>query len=138
MARENAKVERRVADEGAAIVDFALVGGLLTVLFVAVLQLSLALHVRNVLVDCASEGARLGALADRDPEAGAARTRELIRSALSERYADRVSAGPARIAGLETVEVRVEAPLPVIGLFGIGRTLTVSGHALVEQPALQP
>jgi hypothetical protein len=116
-------------------VDFALVGGLLTLLFVAVLQLSLALHVRNVLVDCASEGARFGALADRDPEAGAIRTRELIRSELSNRYADRVSAGRATVEGLPTVEVRVEAPLPIIGLFGVGRTLTVSGHALAEQPA---
>jgi hypothetical protein len=115
-------------------VDFALVGGLLTLLFVAVLQLSLALHVRNVLVDCASEGARFGALADRDPEAGAIRTRELIRSELSNRYADRVSAGRAAVEGLPTVEVRVEAPLPIIGLFGVGRTLTVSGHALAEQP----
>lgn len=125
-------------DRGAAIVDFALVGGLLTLLFVAVLQLALALHVRNVLVDCASEGARLGALADRDPQAGAARTRELIRDELSDHYADRVSAGSAPVDGLEMVEIRVEAPLPVIGLFGIGRTLTVSGHALAERSAIQP
>jgi Flp pilus assembly protein TadG len=124
-----------MAEGGSAVVDFALVGGLLTLLFVAVLQLSLALHVRNVLVDCASEGARFGALADRDPEAGAIRTRELIRSELSNRYADRVSAGRATVEGLQTVEVRVEAPLPIIGLFGVGRTLTVSGHALAEQPA---
>jgi hypothetical protein len=121
-------------DQGAAIVDFALVGGLLTLLFVAVLQVSLALHVRNVLVDCASEGARFGALADRDPQAGANRTRELIRGELSDRYAEQVWAEPARVDGLETVQIQVEAPLPVIGLFGIGRTLTVSGHALAEQP----
>jgi Flp pilus assembly protein TadG len=121
-------------ERGSAVVDFALVGGLLTVLFAAVLQLSLTLHVRNVLVDCASQGARLGALADRDPQAGAMRTRELIRGALADRYADSVSAGPALVDGLETVEVRVEAPLPVFGLFGVGRTLTVSGHALAEPP----
>jgi hypothetical protein len=119
-------------------VDFALVGGLLTLCFVAVLQLSLALHVRNVLVDCASEGARFGALADRDPQAGAARTRELIRSELSDRYADRVTAGPALVDGVPTVEVRVEAPLPVIGLIGVGRTLTASGHAFAEQSAAEP
>jgi len=125
-------------DRGAAIVDFALVGGLLTLFFVAILQLSLILHVRNVLVDCASEGARRGALADRDPQAGADRTRELIRSELSDRYAEHVSAGVAQEEGLVTVEVRVAAPLPVIGLFGVGRTLTVSGHALAEQPVPPP
>ncbi len=128
----------RERDRGSAVVDFALVGGLLTLCFMAVVQIALALHVRNVLVDCASEGARLGALADRDPRAGADRTRELIRSELADRYADRVSAGPVEVDGLPTVEVRVEAPLPVVGLFGIGRTLSVAGHALAEQPEAQP
>jgi hypothetical protein len=122
------------SDRGAAIVDFVLVGALLTFLFVALLQLALVLHVRNVLIDCAQEGARLGALADRDPEAGAARTRELIRADLSDGYADRVTAGHARVGGLDTVGVRVEAPLPVIGLIGTGRTITVSGHAVAEPP----
>ncbi|HST86517.1 MAG TPA: TadE/TadG family type IV pilus assembly protein [Kineosporiaceae bacterium] len=136
-AWERQAVER-VADRGAAIVDFVLVGGLLTLLFLAVLQLSIALHVRNVLVDCAFEGAQFGALADRDPQAGADRARELIRSELSDRYAEQVSAGLAWVDGLPTVEVRVEAPLPVIGVFGVGRTLTVSGHALAEQPVPQP
>jgi Flp pilus assembly protein TadG len=131
---ERRTTEDAAAERGAAIVDFALVGGLLTVLFVVILQLALILHVRNVLVDCASQGARLGALADRDPQAGARRTRELIRSELADRYAEHVSAGRAVVDGLVTVEVRVEAPLPVIGLFGVGRTLSVSGHALAEQP----
>jgi TadE-like protein len=114
------------------VVDFALVGGLLTLLFVAVLQLALALHVRNVLIDCASQGAVLGARADRDPETAAARTRDLIRAELSDRYADHVSAGLATVDGLPTVEIQVEAPLPLIGLFGAGRTFTVSGHAWAE------
>jgi hypothetical protein len=131
---ERSPTDERGVDQGAAIVDFALVGGLLTLLFVGILQLGLTLHVRNVLVDCASQGARFGALADRDPQAGAGRTRELIRSELADRYAEHVSAGPAVVDGLATVEVRVEAPLPVIGLFGVGRTLSVSGHALSEQP----
>jgi Flp pilus assembly protein TadG len=127
------KTSLREKERGSAVVDFALVGALLTVLFVAVLQLGLALHVRNVLVDCASQGARLGALADRDPQVGADRTRELIRSELADRYAEHVSAGPAEVDGLATIEVRVEAPLPVIGLLGVGQTLSVSGHALSEQ-----
>lgn len=115
-------------------VDFALVGGLLTVLLLAVLQLVLVLHVHNVLIDCASEGARRGALADQDPAAGAARTRELIRSELNDRYARQVWAGHAEIDGLDTIEVRVRAPVPVIGMIGTGRTMSVSGHALAEPP----
>lgn len=121
-------------DAGAAIVDFALVGALLTIVFVAVVQLAVVLHVRNTLVDCASEGARYGALSDRSPADGAERTRQLIESALAPRYAGDVSAGTAEVAGLRTVEVTVRAPLPVIGLLGTGRVLVVSGHGAQEGP----
>jgi hypothetical protein len=122
----------RERDGGAAIVDFALVGALLTLLFAAVLQLAVVLHVRNVLVDCAEEGARFGALADRNPDAGANRTRELITGELNGRYAHRVSAHRVRVGALDTVEVRIDAPLPIIGLLGPDRILSVAGHALAE------
>jgi hypothetical protein len=115
-------------------VDFALVGALLTLLFVAVLQFALVLHVHNTLVDCASLGARYGALADRSPSAGAQRARELIIADLSPAYASDVAAGRERYAGLDTVVVRVRAPLPLVGLFGLGGVMTVEGHADVERP----
>ena len=121
-------------DRGAAIVDFALVGGLLTLLFAALLQLVTVLHVHNVLIDCAVEGARFGALADQSPEAGAGRTRELIRAELNARYAQRVQVRHAVVDGVDTIEVTVEAPVPVIGLIGAGRGVSVSGHALAEPP----
>ena len=121
-------------DPGAAVVDFVLVGALLTFVFLGVVQLATVLHVRNTLVDCAAEGARYGALADRTPEQGAQRARDLIVTALSPRYAERVSARTARVAGLETVEVTVEAPLPVIGLLGPADRLTVQGHGVLEGP----
>lgn len=122
----------RGRDRGAAVVDFVLVGALLTVLFVALLQLAFVLHVRNVLIDCATEGARYGALADRDPAAGAQRARELIAADLSAAYARDVDAGLVTQDGLALVEVRVSAPLPVAGLLGVGRAVTVTGHSLVE------
>jgi len=121
-------------ERGAAIVDFALVSGLLTLVFVAVVQLAVVVHVRNTLADCASEGARLGALADSDPQAGVERTRQLITADLSGRYAADVSSGRETVAGLDTVVIRVRAPLPVVGLFGLGRVITVEGHALAERP----
>lgn len=123
---------RRTADAGSAVVDFVLGGALLTVLVAGVLQLTLALHVRNTLVDCAAQGARYGALADRGPADGAARTRELVRAALADSYADDVRATATTIAGLPVVEVEVSAPLPVLGLLGPGGTMTVRGHALRE------
>ena len=63
-------------DRGSAVVEFTLVGVLLTVLFLALLQLGLALHVRNTLVASAAEGARYAANADRTPDEGAAVTRQ--------------------------------------------------------------
>jgi len=124
----------RPPDAGAAVVDFVLVGALLTLVFLGVVQLGVVLHVRNTLVDCASEGARYGAFADRTPEDGAGRTRELIAMSLSPGYAGDVRAGHADVAGLRTVEVTVSAPLPLIGLFGPPATLTVSGHGAAEAP----
>lgn len=121
-------------DSGAAIVDFALVAGLVTLLFAGVLQLTLAQHVRNTLVDCAAEGARYAALADRTPADGAARTRDLIDLSLAPGYADEVTASDRTVDGLAVIEVRVSAPLPVAGLLGPAGRLTVTGHALAEAP----
>jgi hypothetical protein len=121
-------------DAGSAVVDFVLVGSLMTLIFVALIQLAVVLHVRNTLIDCASEGARYGALADRDPADGAARARQLIGQDLSASYAGDVAAGHEVVDGLDTVVVRVRAPLPVLGLVGAGRLLTVTGHAVNERP----
>jgi Flp pilus assembly protein TadG len=123
-----------VPDEGAAVVDFVLVGALLTLLFVALLQLGLALHVRNTLTAAAAEGARYGANADRAPADGASVTRRMIRDALADSFADDVTAGTEAIDGVPTVVVRVRARLPVIGLLGPARSLSVQGHALDEAP----
>ena len=119
-------------DEGSAVVDFVLVGALTTVLFLAVVQLALALHVRSTLVDCAAEGARYGSLGGHTPSDGAERTRELIAMSLAESYASDVTAEVVEVDGLEVVRVEVTAPLPVIGLLGPGDAMTVEGHALVE------
>lgn len=40
--------------------DFAMLAGLVSVLFLAVFQVGLALHTRNTLIACAAEGARYG------------------------------------------------------------------------------
>ena len=101
-------------------------------MFLGVVQLALVLHVRNTLVDCASEGARYGGLADRTPADGAARTRQLIGMSLSPRYADDVSATTRILDGVTVVEVHVESALPVVGLFGPGRGISVTGHGLQE------
>ena len=119
-------------DRGSAIVEFTLVGVLLTVLFLAVLQLGLALHVRNTLTASAAEGARYAANADREPDDGAEATRRLIRDSLADSFARDVTSGFETVEGVPTVFVQVRARLPVIGLLGPSRGITVRGHALEE------
>lgn len=116
-------------EQGSAIVDFVLVGGLLTVFFFAVVQLTLVLHVRNTLIDAASSGARYGALADRTPADARERTADLIGMALNADFARDISTSEASFQGIHTLVVTVRAPLPVIGLIGPGAALEVRGHA---------
>lgn len=122
----------RRAEAGSAVADFVLVSALVSVLFVAVLQVGLTLHVRNTLISCASEGARLGAREGSSPEAGATRTRELIAEALSARFADDVSAAVTVDGGVQVVTVRVRAPLPVLGPLGPDDGFDLVGRAFLE------
>ena len=116
--------------------EFALVVVLLVVLFLGILQLALALHIRNTLVASAAEGARYGALADRNPDQGAERARDLIRTALGARFAAEVTAGSSVVDGLPVVVVEVRAPLPLLGPIGPDELLVVRGHALDEKALL--
>ena len=119
-------------DEGSAVVEFTLVGVLLTILTLAVIQLGLALHVRNTVQDAAAEGARFAALADNGPADGVLRTRALITEAIGADYATDVAVGTGEWMGHPAVTVTVRTTLPVIGLIGVGGGLEVSGHAAIE------
>ena len=119
-------------DSGSAVVEFVLVSVLVVVLLLAVVQLGMALHIRNTLVSAAGEGARFAAAADRDPEDGAEHTRTLIRQSLPDVYADEVSSGYTTIGGVQTIEVEVRADLPVFGWLGPSGALAVTGHAMEE------
>ena len=70
-------------EEGSAVVDFALVGALVVAVALGLLQLALGLHVRNVLIDAAGEGARRAALVGGTTAEAEARVRALAGAALS-------------------------------------------------------
>lgn len=124
---------RRLRDDaGSAVVEFTLVGILLTVLTLAVVQLGLALHVRNTVLDAAAEGARFAALADNVPADGVARTRALITQAIGADYASDVRIATGEWRGHPAVTVTVRTTLPVVGLLGVGGALEVAGHAARE------
>ena len=105
---------------------------LLTALLLAVVQLALALHVRNTVLDAAAEGARYAALAGSSADAGVQRTRALIGTAISADYASDVRAFTTSVGGVPAVAVTVRATLPVVGLLGPERALEVTGHAALE------
>ena len=120
------------AEEGTAIVEFVLVSILVVVLLVAVVQVAMALHIRNTLISAASEGARFAAAADQPPEAGADHTRDLIRQSLPDGYAGHVDSGYEVVSGVDTIVVTIEAELPVFGWLGPADTVRVAGHAMEE------
>ena len=64
-----------------------MVSALLVLLALSVMQLGLALLIRNTLVDAAAEGARFGSLADNSAADGVARAVDLITTALGPGYA---------------------------------------------------
>lgn len=113
-------------------VDFVLVGGLLTMFFLAIIQLALVLHVRNTLIDAAASGARYGTLADRGAPDAEERARTLIGAALNGDFAQDISTAEVTFQGLRTLEVTIKAPMPVIGLIGPRDLLEVKGHAAIQ------
>jgi Flp pilus assembly protein TadG len=123
---------RSERERGSAVVDFVLVGGLLTMFFLAIIQLALVLHVRNTLIDAAASGARYGTLADRSVTDARQRTGELIQTALNADFAQDIQTREVTLQGLRALEVTVRAPMPVIGLIGPRGLLEVSGHAAIN------
>ena len=134
MSRVTRTASSRLLDQGAAAVDFVLVGSLVTLLFLGVVQLGIDYHVRNVLAASVAEGARYGANADvADSTVGAARANALITRALGPGYAHAVAAPEQDIDGVPAVTVTADVRLPLIAWFlPAGPTVHVTGHALLE------
>jgi len=128
--------DRRTAEGGTAVVEFVLVSALVMGLLLAVLQLAVYVHVRNVIAASAQEGARYGANADVDSTAGGERTRLLVTNALSADTADGLSCTAAEetgAAGAILVVVRCTGAVP--SLFApLGDLLRIdaTGRALKE------
>lgn len=124
------------AEGGAAVVEFVLVAVLVVALFLVVLQVGIVLHVRNVLVAAAQDGARHDANADvADLAEGQAVAERAVATALSARTAAGVRVHPPQLVaignGRQAVEVTIEAAVPLVSAFP-GLHLRVRGHALRE------
>ncbi|MGY1744012.1 TadE/TadG family type IV pilus assembly protein [Blastococcus sp. SYSU D00695] len=125
-------------ERGGAVVEFVLVSVLVVVLLLAVLQVAVYVHVRNVVTASAQEGARYAANADVPVAAGGGRTTEIVTAATSERTASGlvcISTQEVDGTGLTLVVVRCAGAVPTL-LAGLGDLLPleVSGRAVREGP----
>jgi hypothetical protein len=123
------------ADRGSAPVDFVLVGALVTLMFMALLQLGIDFYVRNVLAACAADGARYGANADvASASSGAAEANREIARALGSSFA--TAYAPAHQVsddGAPVVTVEVRSRMPLLAWFlPVGPTVRAEGQALME------
>ncbi len=119
-------------ERGSSPVEFVLVGALLTVMTLAVVQLGLAVYVRNVVHDAAVEGAYHAALADTSLDEGAARTSDIISRTVGPGFVETIAVREVTELGHPSVEVSVVATLPLVGFLGAARGLEVTAHAPVE------
>ncbi|MGY1620548.1 TadE/TadG family type IV pilus assembly protein [Geodermatophilus sp. SYSU D00691] len=125
-------------ERGSAVVDFVLVSLLVLALLLAVLQVAVYVHVRNVVTASAQEGARYAANADVDSAFGAARTVEVVARATSVQTAEglRCTSGEEVDAtGLTLVVVRCSGSVPTLfAALGNVLPLEVTGRAVKEVP----
>jgi Flp pilus assembly protein TadG len=123
-------------ERGSAVVDFVLVSMLIVALLLAVLQVAVYAHVRNVVVASAQEGARFAANADVDSSLGAARTLDVVARATTQRTADGLtctSGEETDPSGLTVVVVNCSGSVPsLLSALGNLLPLEVSGRAVKE------
>ena len=123
-------------ERGSAVVEFVLVSLLIVMLLLAVLQVAVYVHVRNVVTASAQEGARYAANADVASSSGAARTVEVVARATSDQTAQGLactSAEEVDRSGLTLVVVRCSGSVPAL-LASLGNLLPleVTGRAVKE------
>jgi TadE-like protein len=124
-----------------------LVSLILIPLFMAILQLGLALYVRNTLAACAQEGARYAAdenIVSQGEHAmtdiATAHATICVHGSLSDSFSRGITASAPTIVDplgnpVLVVEVRIAAPFPLVGLFGLGpQVLHAKGDAMQERP----
>ena len=119
-------------DDGSAVVEFLLVGIVLTGLTLAVIQVGLALYVRNLVHDAAVEGAYHAALADVEASEGAARAQAIVDRAIGAGFVSSARARETEVLGGPGIEVTMSVTLPLVGVVGIPGAWEVTAYAPAE------
>ena len=124
-------------ERGSAVVDFVLVSVLIVALLLAVLQVAVYVHVRNVVTASAQEGARYAANADVASDRGAPRTLKIVARATSRGTADGLACSSAEEvgpgSGLTLVVVRCSGAVPsMLPVLGDLLPLSATGRSVKE------
>ena len=123
-------------ERGSAVVDFVLVSILILTLLLAVLQVAVYVHVRNVVTASAQAGARFAANADVDSAVGAARTLEVVARATTVRTAEGLACTSGEQVdgtGLTLVVVQCTGNVPsLLAALGNLLPLEATGRAVKE------
>lgn len=102
-------------------------------LVLGIMQVGFVLHIRNTLTSAASEAARQAAAVDGTPAEGERRAYVLVRDAVGAEYATQIDADQTTVDGYPAIEVRIEASVPALGVFGPSVHVAVEGHAVEER-----
>ena len=119
-------------ERGNAPAEFVLVSALVVALVLGALQVVVVGYVRHALTSAAAEGARVGSVIDATAVDAVSHTRRLIESSLSPQYSGQIVATRSSALGVPTLEVRVLAPYPALGLWSVGGVMEVSAHAPLD------
>lgn len=119
-------------EDGSQVVGYVLVQVLVVFVVLGLLQIAFALHVRNIAIDAASEGARRAALLGASTNDGYERTTELLDDALGSDVSREIQVSEKVRDGDAMVRVQVSATLPILGPFGLPHSLNVSAGAFKE------
>ena len=126
-------------ERGSAVVDFVMVSLLIVALLLAVLQVAVYVHTRNVVTASAQEGARYAANADVASAVGADHTVAVVSRATSAQTAEGLvcsSAEEVDGSGLTLVVVRCSGSVPaLLAVLGNVLPLEVTGRAVKEAAA---
>ncbi len=128
--------ERTRGEAGTAVVEFVMISALVMGLLLAVLQVAVYVHVRNVVAASAQEGARYAANADVDSGAGAGRSLDIVRGALGGSTAEGLTCQSAEqldATGLVLVVVECTGAVPALfGALGDLLPVNATGQAIKE------
>ena len=123
-------------ERGSAAVDFVLVALPLLALLLGILQVAAYLHLRNVVVASAAEGARRAAVADRSTRDGGRQAERVLARGVSPRVAEGVhctATEEAGVAGAVLVTVRCRGAVPaLLALTGPVLPVDATAHTLKE------